>query len=262
MIDGGRGAGLSLRAVGSMSRVAATSSAMPEPSRLVGSSPRRGAAGDESFESGSGTGLSGGLAMGREPGLRGAGLAGAGRALGGAIRGGGAGVASSSSPLSSRGRSATAAGGGGREDTGRRGGAPPGCGGRGLFAGASPRSRKTRSPARAERGPSFALGSAAGSMVFIRVSIAEASDSLPSALNRVHSVWSCSSASSLRLSFESWSASIKRMSSCPGHRSANSLSARNASSRFPDFCIRSAYSRKFCFASVVNPLWALIFPRV
>jgi hypothetical protein len=52
------------------------------------------------------------------------------------------------------------------------------------------------------------------------------------------------------------------MSSWSGQRSANSFSARKASSTFPDFCIRSAYSRKFCLASLVKPFFALILPSL
>ena len=66
----------------------------------------------------------------------------------------------------------------------------------------------------------------------------------------------------LRSAFVSCSASISRMSSWSGQRSANSFSARNASSSLPAFCMRSAYSRKFGFASPLNPLAALILPSL
>ena len=69
-------------------------------------------------------------------------------------------------------------------------------------------------------------------------------------------------ASAERLSRDSISASINRMSSWSGQRSANSLSARRSSSRCPAFCIRSAYSRKFLRASLRKPLLAEILPNL
>ena len=41
--------------------------------------------------------------------------------------------------------------------------------------------------------------------------------------------------------------------------SVNSFSAAKACSILPTFCIRSAYSTKFCFASDMNPLAAYSF---
>ena len=40
------------------------------------------------------------------------------------------------------------------------------------------------------------------------------------------------------------------------------FSARNASSIWPAFCMRSAYSRKFFFASLLKPFVALILPSL
>ncbi|PYP69821.1 MAG: hypothetical protein DMD36_08550 [Gemmatimonadetes bacterium] len=53
-----------------------------------------------------------------------------------------------------------------------------------------------------------------------------------------------------------WSSSILRKCALSGKMSVSSLSAENACWIFPVFCIRSAYSTKFCVASAMNPLAA------
>ena len=79
-----------------------------------------------------------------------------------------------------------------------------------------------------------ARGSTLGSIAFMRSTVARASSSRPSLSSSARrAVWSCSIASPLRSCFESCSASISRMSSWSGQRSANSFSARNASSILP-----------------------------
>jgi len=52
------------------------------------------------------------------------------------------------------------------------------------------------------------------------------------------------------------SSSIPRNWAFSGEMSANSFSAANACWIFPIFCMRSAYSTKFCFASATNPFAA------
>ena len=52
------------------------------------------------------------------------------------------------------------------------------------------------------------------------------------------------------------SSSISRSWVFSGEMSVNSLSAANACWIFPIFCMRSAYSTKFCFASATNPFAA------
>ena len=50
--------------------------------------------------------------------------------------------------------------------------------------------------------------------------------------------------------------SISRRFALSGEMSVNSFSAAKAWSIFPTFCMRSAYSTKFCLASAMNPLAA------
>ncbi len=55
------------------------------------------------------------------------------------------------------------------------------------------------------------------------------------------------------------SSSILRRSSLSGEMSVNSFNAENACWILPAFCIRSAYSTKFCLASAMKPLAAYSF---
>src|SRR5256886_1711339 len=57
----------------------------------------------------------------------------------------------------------------------------------------------------------------------------------------------------------SCSANISRRLALSGEISVNSFNAANACSILPTFCIRSAYSTKFCFASAMKPLAAYSF---
>ena len=131
---------------------------------------------------------------------------------------------------------------------------------RGIGASRSMKIRSSAALASRDLRPVF--GFTAGSMARIRSIVDSASAVWPAASNRSYRLASCSRASSFRSAFSSWSASIRRMSSWSGHRSANSLSARNASSFLPAFCMRSAYSRKFCLASPLKPLAAEILPSL
>ncbi len=132
-----------------------------------------------------------------------------------------------------------------------------------LALGVSSRSRKIRSPDFPEGLlPPPLRGSTVGSMARMRLAAACASPVAPSSINCSWRIWSCSTASAVFPAFASCSASMSRMSVWSGHRSANSARARKASSTRPAFCIRSAYSRKFCFASALKPLCALILPSL
>jgi hypothetical protein len=121
----------------------------------------------------------------------------------------------------------------------------------------SSRSRNTRSDdfclGAATLGLGALAGSKSGSMVLMLWSVWRERRLSPLASASANSLASCSRASAVRAAPLSCSASSRRISSLSGERSANSFSARNASSVLPDFCIRSAYSSRFCLACATSP---------
>ena len=119
-------------------------------------------------------------------------------------------------------------------------------------------------PRRASAGAPPACGSTVGSSAFMRSTVASRLGVASLGRRATRSrIWSCSIASCLALALAR--AGRRASAGCrpdPGQRSANSFSARNASSILPAFCIRSAYSRKFCLASLLKPFFALILPSL
>ena len=115
--------------------------------------------------------------------------------------------------------------------------------------------------ARFEREPSVARGSAAGSIAFIRSTTAWAS-SLPFRLvarpQRLQLLDRLLFATELRELVGEHEPNVVLV----GTEIGELLQRPEGFVDFPAFCIRSAYSRKFCLASVLKPFCALIFPSL